>query len=75
MTVISGGVSYDSATGDSLTLKTAPANTVPIGIPISELDGSVRFAPASIPGVATSIVGLPVTGNSSTLGISIEQHP
>ena len=31
---ISGGISYDSGTGDSLTLNTAPANTVPIGVPI-----------------------------------------
>ena len=29
-----GGISYDSANGDSLTLNTAPANTVPIGVPI-----------------------------------------
>ena len=32
--VISGGVSYDAATGDALTLVTAPANTVPIGVPL-----------------------------------------
>jgi hypothetical protein len=32
--VISGGVSYDSGTGDALTLVTAPMNTVPIGVPI-----------------------------------------
>jgi hypothetical protein len=32
--VISGGVSYDSGTGDALTLDTAPMNTVPIGVPI-----------------------------------------
>jgi hypothetical protein len=30
---ISGGVSYDSATGDALTLVTAPTGTVPIGAP------------------------------------------
>jgi hypothetical protein len=41
----------------------------------SALDGTVSFAPASIPGVATSLAGLAVTGNSNTLGISIEQHP
>lgn len=41
----------------------------------SALDGSVSFSPASIPGVATSLVGLAVTGNASALGISIEQHP
>jgi hypothetical protein len=32
--VVSGGVSYDSGTGDALTLLTAPMNTVPIGVPI-----------------------------------------
>ena len=31
---ISGGLSYDSGTGDALTLVTAPANTVPIGVPL-----------------------------------------
>jgi hypothetical protein len=31
--VISGGVSYDSGTGDSLTLLAAPMNTVPVGVP------------------------------------------
>lgn len=42
---------------------------------VSALDGTVVFTPASIPGAATSLVGLAVTGNSSTLSISIEQHP
>ena len=32
--IISSGVSYDSGTGDALTLDTAPANTIPIGVPI-----------------------------------------
>jgi len=42
---------------------------------ISATDGTVSFAPASIPGVASSLVGLATTGNSSALGISIERHP
>lgn len=41
----------------------------------SGLDGSVSFIPASIPGVATNVIGLAATGNSSTLSIAIEQHP
>lgn len=41
----------------------------------SALDGTVTFSPASIPGVATSLVGIAATGNSSTLSISIELHP
>ena len=32
--IVTGGISYDSGTGDALTLLTAPANTVPIGKPI-----------------------------------------
>ena len=41
----------------------------------SVLDGSVSFIPASIPGTPTSLLGLAVTGNSSALRVSIEQHP
>jgi hypothetical protein len=41
----------------------------------SALDGSVNFIPASIPGVATDLVGVAVTGNSSSLTVGIEQHP
>ncbi|HEV2485232.1 MAG TPA: IPT/TIG domain-containing protein [Terracidiphilus sp.] len=33
-TVITGGISYDSGSGDALTLVTAPANTVPMATPI-----------------------------------------
>lgn len=32
--IVSGGVSYDAATGDALTLNSAPMNTVPIGEPL-----------------------------------------
>ena len=28
-----------------------------------------------VPGVATKIIGVAATGNTSTLGIAIEQHP
>jgi hypothetical protein len=41
----------------------------------SALDGSVTFTPASLPGVATNLLGLAVTGNTATLNIAIEQHP
>ncbi len=34
-TIISGGISYDSGTNDSLTLITAPTSSVPIGVPES----------------------------------------
>jgi hypothetical protein len=42
---------------------------------ISALDGTVTFIPASLPGVATNLLGLAASGNTSTVGISIEQHP
>ena len=32
--ILTGGISYDAATGDALTLNTAPMNTVPIGEPL-----------------------------------------
>jgi hypothetical protein len=35
----------------------------------------VTFSPASIPGIATNLVGLAVIGNSGTLTITVEQHP
>jgi hypothetical protein len=41
----------------------------------SAVDGSVTFAPISIPGVATQLIGLAASGNASTVNISIEQHP
>jgi hypothetical protein len=41
----------------------------------SAVDGSVTFAPASLPGVATNLMGLAASGNTSTVNVSIEQHP
>ena len=41
----------------------------------SALDGTVTFAPASLPGVATEMTGLAATGNTSTLSVHVEQHP
>jgi hypothetical protein len=42
---------------------------------ISALDGTVSFAPASLPGVPTKLIGLAASGSSSTVSIAIEQHP
>lgn len=42
---------------------------------LSGLDGAVTFIPATIPGVATNVVGIASTGNASTLKIAVEQHP
>jgi len=41
----------------------------------SGLDGIVSFAPASIPGVPTNVVGIAATGNTSTLVVGVELHP
>jgi hypothetical protein len=41
----------------------------------SAVDGSVTFVPAALPGVATNLSGLAASGNTSTVGVSIEQHP
>ena len=41
----------------------------------SAIDGTVTFIPATLPGVATNLLGLAASGNTSTLNISIEQHP
>ena len=41
----------------------------------SALDGTVTFSPASLPGVATNLVGLAVTGNAGSVNIAVEQHP
>lgn len=63
--VISGGLSYDAGTGDSLTLVTAPANTVGIGVPlpftVTALDAAL--APAS--GVTVTYT---VASGTATLG-------
>lgn len=42
---------------------------------VSGLDGTVSFAPASLPGVPTQVIGIAATGASSTVAVTIEQHP
>jgi hypothetical protein len=41
----------------------------------SAIDGTVTFAPASLPRVATNLQALAASGNTSTVSIAIEQHP
>jgi hypothetical protein len=41
----------------------------------SALDGSVSFSPASLPGVATNLTALAVTGNAGSVNIAVEEHP
>lgn len=45
------------------------------GVATSALDGTVIISPASLPGVATNLHALAVTGNSGALNITVEQHP
>lgn len=42
---------------------------------VSAFDGTVTFVPASLPGVATKLVGLAGSGNTATVAVNIEQHP
>ena len=74
--VIPGGVSYDSGTGDALTLVTAPMNTVPIGVPIPFTvtalgpnltpAGGVTVIYTVTSGTATLACGLPVCSVTAT---------
>jgi hypothetical protein len=41
----------------------------------SDINGLLTFSPATLPGVATSLQGIAVTGNTATVPIVIEQHP
>ncbi len=41
----------------------------------SALDGTVSFSPASLPGVATNLVALAVTGNTGSASIAVEESP
>jgi hypothetical protein len=41
----------------------------------SAIDGSVTFVPASLPGVATNLLGLAASGSTATVQVAIEQHP
>jgi hypothetical protein len=74
--VIPGGISYDSGSGDALTLLSAPANTVPIGVPLPFT--VTALGPTLVPaggvivvytvtsGTATLACGLPVCSVTAT---------
>ena len=66
--VIPGGVSYDSGTGDALTLDTAPANTVPIGVP---LPFSVTALGSDLTPAGGVTVIYTVTSGTATLGCGL----
>jgi hypothetical protein len=41
----------------------------------SAIDGTVAFTPASLPGVATNLLGLAAAGDTATVNVAVEQHP
>jgi len=41
----------------------------------STVDGLVTFTPATIPGVATNLQAVAVTGDTAVLSVEIVQHP
>ncbi len=45
------------------------------GTATSAVDGTVIFIPASLPGIATNLLGVAVSGNTATVPIAIEQYP
>jgi hypothetical protein len=63
--IVYSGTSYDAATGDSLTLDTAPQNTVPIGVPLAF---SVTALGADLTPAGGVTVSYTVTGGTATLG-------
>jgi hypothetical protein len=75
-TIIAGGLSYDSGSGDALSLVTAPANTVPTNIPLAFTvaalgadlvpAGNVTVTYAVTSGSATLACGLPICHAATT---------
>ena len=66
--IIPSGVSYDSGTGDALTLVTAPMNTVPIGVPIPFT--VTALGPNLAPAGGVTVI-YTVTSGSATLGCGL----
>ncbi|MDR3740790.1 MAG: IPT/TIG domain-containing protein, partial [Terracidiphilus sp.] len=67
--VISGGISYDSGTGDALTLVTAPSNTVPIATPIPF---TVTALSSDLTPAGGVTVVYAVTSGTATLGCGLQ---
>jgi hypothetical protein len=67
--VVSGGISYDSGTGDALTLLTTPSNTVPIATPIPFT--VTALSPDITPAGGVTVV-YTLTSGTATLGCG---HP
>jgi hypothetical protein len=71
-TIISGGISYDSGNGDSLTLVTAPANIVPTNTP---LVFAVTALGSDLKPAGGVTVTYSVTSGSATLGCGLRTCP
>jgi hypothetical protein len=41
----------------------------------SAIDGTVTFAPATLPGIATNLQAVAASGNIATISIGVEMHP
>ena len=70
--IVSGGVSYDSGTGDALTLDTAPMNTVPLGAP---LPFTVTALGADLTPAGGVTVTYTVTSGTAQLGCGLRVCP
>ena len=66
--VIPGGISYDSGTGDALTLVNAPSGTVPIGVPIPFT--VTALGPTLAPAGGVTVI-YTVTAGTATLGCGL----
>ncbi len=66
--IIPGGVSYDSGSGDALTLDNAPSGTVPIGVPIPFT--VTALGPTLTPAGGVTVI-FTVTGGKATLGCGL----
>ncbi len=66
--ILSGGVSYDSGTGDSLTLNTAPLNIVPIGVPLPFTVTSL--GPSMVPAAGVTVT-YTVASGAANLGCGL----
>lgn len=67
-TMVIGGVSYDSASGDALTLVTAPMNTVPLGVPMPFTVTALGSNLAPAGGVTVTYT---LTSGTATLGCGL----
>ena len=66
--IVTGGLSYDSGSGDALTLDSAPANTVPIATPIPF--SVVALGPKLLPAGGVTVT-YTVTSGSATLACGL----